>query len=150
MTDPVNPVFPTSMVAECPYGHRWPVTVTWHPTTLTMNGWDKSVQVPSPAPRYCEACFLQERRCMAPVKLLHETAAHWSQQLSGLRHIALDRLSDTPPLFRACLLEELRAEWHLSAPTIADVYALLLTIVKPRMAKASWRSDHSKEDVCVG
>ena len=72
----------------------------------------------------------------------------WSQQLHGQGHIALDRLTATPEPFRAALLDELRAAWHLDAPTIADVHALLLALVRPRMARAMARQ--TQEDRCAG
>ena len=74
--------------------------------------------------------------------------AQWSQQLHGQGHISLTRMSTTPPAFRAALLEELRAEWQLNAPTIADVYTLLLAIVRPRMARAGL--DREQESRCTG
>jgi len=78
------------------------------------------------------------------------TQAHWSQQLGGYpnSHVWLDTLSDTPAPFRAALLEELRAAWQLDAPTIADVYALLLAMVRPQMARANLRLPR-QEDVCA-
>ena len=76
------------------------------------------------------------------------SVAQWSQQLHGQGHVSLTRMSATPPAFRAALLEELRAEWRLSAPTIADVHALLLAVVRPRMARAGL--DREQEDVCTG
>ena len=52
----------------------------------------------------------------------------------------IDRLSPTPAEFRAALLEELRAAWGLDAPTLTDVYRLLLVLVKPRHER-SWRTN---------
>lgn len=80
------------------------------------------------------------------------SAKQWSQQMHGLGHVALDRLSATPDAFRAALLEELRAEWHLTAPTLSDIYALLLALVRPRMARAGLdrASDRHQEDICAG
>lgn len=80
--------------------------------------------------------------------------AQWSQQLHGYpgSHVWLDTLTATPPTFRAALLEELRATWQLDAPTIADVYALVLTMVRPRMARAGLVAStrpRAEEDSCA-
>lgn len=78
------------------------------------------------------------------------TTPQWSQQLHGYpgSHIWLDRLTATPAAFRVALLDELRAAWHLDAPTIADVHALLLALVRPQMARATSRQ--TQEDRCAG
>ena len=49
---------------------------------------------------------------------------------------------------RAALLEELRETWALRAPTITDVYMLLTSIARPRMARASLRHEQPQEESC--
>jgi len=75
----------------------------------------------------------------------------WSQQLHGVgnQHIALDRLSATPPAFRHALLEELAVAWDVPRPahTIDDVYRVLLTLVPLRMRRAVLASSGSGEEV---
>lgn len=71
----------------------------------------------------------------------------WSQQLHGNGHIALDRLTGTPEPFRAALLDELRAAWHLTAPTLTDIYALLQDVVRSGGAASS--PGPRLEDRCV-